>query len=72
MSSGGWEKVGGSKAKNKGHNNNKYSKTEKKKFAEKAPKLEDVRKWNEIPLASKLMSDPFENNSCQNDSGLIL
>lgn len=44
---GGWEKVGkGGHAKQGGHNNNgkaKFTKNEKKKFAEKAPKLEEVR-----------------------------
>ena len=47
MSSGGWERVGGSKAKSGkagNNNNNKMSKTEKKNFAQRAPKLEDVCK----------------------------
>ena len=46
--SGGWEKVGGSKSGKGGGGNKangtKATKTEKKKFAESAPKLEDVCK----------------------------
>ena len=46
--SGGWEKVGGKSNKGSGGNKangSKFTKTEKKKFAETAPKLEDVCKW---------------------------
>lgn len=44
--SGGWEKVGGGGKGGKSvkANGNKVTKTEKKKFAETAPKLEDVCK----------------------------
>ena len=45
--SGGWEKVGGKSGKGGGGNKTngtKATKTEKKKFAESAPKLEDVCK----------------------------
>ena len=44
MSSGGWERVGSSKSGKNNNNNNKMSKAAKKKFAEKAPRLEDVCK----------------------------
>lgn len=41
----GWEKVGGEKKKRNNHKENgKFTKSDKKKFAEKAPKLEDVCK----------------------------
>jgi hypothetical protein len=42
----GWEKVGGGGKSKSGPSKNgaKFTKTEKKKFAETAPKLEDVRK----------------------------
>jgi len=50
--SGGWEKVGGSKSGKGGGGNKangtKATKTEKKKFAESAPKLEDVLSRDQI------------------------
>ena len=54
--SGGWEKVGGGGKggkSNKGgggnkENGGKFTKSEKKKFAESAPKLEDVCKLTRV------------------------
>lgn len=48
MSSGGWEVVGKNKKdKSIVNKNGKLTKTEKKKFIENAPKLEDFRKLND-------------------------
>lgn len=52
MSNGGWEIVGRNK---KEKPNGKLTKTEKKKFIENAPKLEDFRKF--IYLLYKLFKN---------------
>jgi len=43
-----WEVVGGKKAKTNGHQSAKLSKSEKKKFAENAPKAEDICEFDPV------------------------
>jgi hypothetical protein len=49
--SGQWEVVGKSKQKQSGQTAKKLSKSERKKFIENAPKVEDIRKFV-LPLTT--------------------